>query len=93
MTKKCVDIPEHTVYYINVRCEHAEVAELADAQASGACGSNIVRVQVPLPALFFSSILPKSIWNCHSSGCIHRRSSNDSHPVQSWLHRMDILSP
>ena len=37
------------------------MAELADAQASGACGSNIVRVQVPLPALFFSSILPKSI--------------------------------
>ena len=29
------------------------MAELADAQASGACGSNIVRVQVPLPALFF----------------------------------------
>ena len=26
---------------------------MADAQASGACGSNIVRVQVPLPALFF----------------------------------------
>ena len=50
MTKKCVDIPEHTVYYINVRCEHAEVAELADAQASGACGSNTVWVQVPSPA-------------------------------------------
>ena len=29
------------------------MAELADAQASGACDSNIVRVQVPLPALFF----------------------------------------
>ena len=28
----------------------AGMAELADAQASGACGSNIVRVQVPLPA-------------------------------------------
>ena len=26
---------------------------MADAQASGACGSNIVWVQVPLPALFF----------------------------------------
>ncbi len=47
------------------------MAELADAQASGACGSNIVRVQVPLPALFFSSILPKSIWHCHSSSYIH----------------------
>ena len=32
------------------------MAELADAQASGACGSNIVRVQVPLPALFFLSL-------------------------------------
>ena len=33
------------------------MAELADAQASGACGSNIVRVQVPLPALFFCADL------------------------------------
>ena len=32
---------------------NAEVAELADAQASGACGSNIVWVQVPSSALFF----------------------------------------
>ena len=31
---------------------YAEVAELADAQASGACGGNIVWVQVPFPALF-----------------------------------------
>ena len=28
----------------------AGMAELADAQASGACGSNVVRVQVPFPA-------------------------------------------
>jgi hypothetical protein len=28
------------------------VAELADAQASGACGSNIVWVQVPSPAFY-----------------------------------------
>ena len=48
--KKVVDIPMQTVYYINVRCEHAEVAELADAQASGACDSNIVQVQVLLSA-------------------------------------------
>ena len=34
---------------------NAEVAELADAQASGACGSNIVWVQVPSSALFFYS--------------------------------------
>jgi hypothetical protein len=32
---------------------NAGMAELADAQASGACGSNTVRVQVPLPALSF----------------------------------------
>ena len=32
--------------------QNAEVAELADAQASGACGSNTVRVQVP-PSAFF----------------------------------------
>ena len=36
------------------KTEYAGMAELADAQASGACGSNIVRVQVPLPALFLS---------------------------------------
>ena len=37
-------------------CAHdtnAEVAELADAQASGACGSNTVRVQVPPSAFSF----------------------------------------
>ena len=33
--------------------KNAEVAELADAQASGACGSNTVRVQVPPSAFFF----------------------------------------
>ena len=33
--------------------KRAEVAELADAQASGACGSNTVWVQVPSSALFF----------------------------------------
>ena len=32
------------------------MAELADAQASGACGSNIVRVQVPFPASFCGSV-------------------------------------
>ena len=34
------------------KTEYAGVAELADAQASGACGSNIVWVQVPSPASF-----------------------------------------
>ena len=32
---------------------NAGVAELADAQASGACGRKIVWVQVPSPASFF----------------------------------------
>ena len=32
--------------------QNAEMAELADAQASGACGSNTVRAQVP-PSAFF----------------------------------------
>ena len=36
--------------------QYAEVAELADAQASGACGSNTVRVQVPPSALFIFSV-------------------------------------
>ena len=31
---------------------YAGVAELADAQASGACGRKIVWVQVPSPAFF-----------------------------------------
>ena len=34
--------------------EYAGVAELADAQASGACGRKIVWVQVPSPAWFES---------------------------------------
>ncbi len=34
----------------NIDCSLAEVAELVDAQASGACGSNVVRVQVPSSA-------------------------------------------
>ena len=33
--------------------KNAGVAELADAQASGACGRKIVWVQVPSPAFFF----------------------------------------
>ena len=40
-----------------LRTEEAGMAELADAQASGACGSNIVRVQVPLPAFQFHNFL------------------------------------
>ncbi len=39
----------------------AGVAELADAQASGACGSNIVWVQVPSPALDNDNLKPVPI--------------------------------
>ena len=42
-------------YPLVLHKRNAEVAELADAQASGACGSNIVWVQVPSSALFFYS--------------------------------------
>ena len=37
--------------YVSFILIFAEVAELADAQASGACDSNIMRVQVPSSAL------------------------------------------
>ena len=39
----------------------AGVVELADAQASGACGSNTVWVQVPSPALFIWQEKPLGI--------------------------------
>ena len=43
--------------------QNAEVAELADAQASGACGSNTVRVQVPPSALFrFTGSFPLRLY-------------------------------
>ena len=63
MSKNCkigIDISRQTRY--NIPCEsvqtsnhksYAGVAELADAQASGACGSNVVWVQVPSPASFY----------------------------------------
>ena len=42
--------------YVSFILIFAEVAELADAQASGACSSNTVRVQVPSSALGDSPI-------------------------------------
>lgn len=48
-SKKMVDKQGKSVIITIV--SSAGVAELADAQASGACGSNIVWVQVPSPAL------------------------------------------
>ena len=37
------------------------MAELADAQASGACGSNIVRVQIPFPASKWKTYIRGSV--------------------------------
>ena len=51
-SKNTVD--NHRNLWYKYSCD-AEVAELADAQASGACGSNTVRVQVPTSALFYLS--------------------------------------
>ncbi len=48
-----------TIIFVSFELSHAGVAELADAQASGACGSNIVWVQVPSPAL---SLVDMSIY-------------------------------
>ena len=47
-SKNTVD--NHRNLWYKYSCD-AEVAELADAQTSGACGSNTVRVQVPPSAL------------------------------------------
>lgn len=52
------------------KTEYAGVAELADAQASGACGRKIVWVQVPSPASFF----------CLQTG---NRRPDISHPAHS----------
>ena len=61
-----------TIIFVSFELSHAGVAELADAQASGACGSNIVWVQVPSPALtgksvngflfYFVQIILKAYW-------------------------------
>ena len=68
-SKNTVD--NHRNLWYKYSCD-AEVAELADAQASGACGSNIVWVQVPSPALtgksvngflfYFVQIILKAYW-------------------------------
>ena len=48
---KIVDTLILNYYYLTIiYLIYADVAELADAQASGACGSNTVWVQVPSPA-------------------------------------------
>ena len=49
----CIIMPVSCETQLHKIKKRAEVAELADAQASGACGSNTVWVQVPSSALFF----------------------------------------
>ena len=46
-----VRVTYNFIFFLN-----AEVAELADAQASGACGSNTVWVQVPSSAFFYTIV-------------------------------------
>ena len=48
---------------------HADVVELADALASGASGSNLVRVQVPPSAPSFKALHDGS-WGAFLSGVI-----------------------
>ena len=57
------------------------MAELADAQASGACGRKIVWVQVPSPALFFSFVTNTRV--AYKVGCEAQDVSfnSDSDPV------------
>ena len=45
------------IIFNGVFIRHAGMAELADAHGSGPCDSNIMRVQVPFPALI------KKPWN------------------------------
>ena len=56
-----------------IKIEYAGVAELADAQASGACGRKIVWVQVPSPAFSFCSSWLNRDTNVCRSGGIGRR--------------------
>ena len=72
----------HLPHYItNIRGDYAGVAELADAQASGACGSNIVWVQVPSPA-YQTSAESAEVFSC-SEDC-------DKEGPTKWE---DALSP
>ena len=63
---------------------NAEVAELADAQASGACGSNIVWVQVPSSALFFYSKKETDTVSFFSVLMIQKTSDNGKSSM--WFH-------
>lgn len=62
----------------------AGVAELADAQASGACGSNIVWVQVPSSALFFYSKKETDTVSFFSVLMIQKTSDNGKSSM--WFH-------
>ena len=75
----------HLPHYItNIRGDYAGVAELADAQASGACGSNIVWVQVPSSALFFYSKKETDTVSFFSVLMIQKTSDNGKSSM--WFH-------
>lgn len=63
---------------------YAEVAELADAQASGACGSNIVWVQVPSSALFFYS--KKETDTVSFFSVLMTQKTSDNGKSSMWFH-------
>ena len=63
---------------------NAEVAELADAQASGACGSNIVWVQVPSSALFFYS--KKETDTVSFFSVLMTQKTSDNGKSSMWFH-------
>ena len=67
-SKNTVD--NHRNLWYKYSCD-AEVAELADAQASGACGSNTVRVQVPPSALFIFCLKRTRRADCEFFFSIH----------------------
>lgn len=62
----------------------AGVAELADAQASGACGSNIVWVQVPSSALFFYS--KKETDTVSFFSVLMTQKTSDNGKSSMWFH-------
>ena len=88
--KKGIDFLVSIVYYITcVRentnlIEDAGVAELADAQASGACGSNIVWVQVPSSALFFYS--KKETDTVSFFSVLMTQKTSDNGKSSMWFH-------
>ena len=73
-----------TIIFVSFELSHAGVAELADAQASGACGSNIVWVQVPSSALFFYS--KKETDTVSFFSVLMTQKTSDNGKSSMWFH-------